>query len=115
QLSRRPADRRRAARKGAGGPHAGGAEPQCCLSAPPASCRQGAGADRPPRGLVRAEPGALIGSMLKRLLAAAALFLSLAGVALAHPHIFIDARAALEFDAAGRLTTIRNSWTFDEA
>lgn len=53
--------------------------------------------------------------MTKRLLAAAILFLSFAGAALAHPHIFIDAKVVLEFDDAGRLVTIRNSWTFDEA
>jgi nickel/cobalt transporter (NicO) family protein len=38
-----------------------------------------------------------------------------AGAALAHPHIFIDAKAVLVFDDSGRLTAIRNSWTFDEA
>lgn len=51
----------------------------------------------------------------------AALFLALfsvlasVSVALAHPHIFIDAKATLVFDDSGRLTTIRNAWTFDEA
>ncbi len=35
--------------------------------------------------------------------------------ALAHPHIFIDAKATLVFDDSGRLTAIRNAWTFDEA
>src|SRR5690606_4918427 len=47
-------------------------------------------------------------------LAAAAMLLG-AGAALAHPHIFIDAKATLVFDDSGRLTAIRNSWTFDEA
>lgn len=37
------------------------------------------------------------------------------GTATAHPHIFIDAKAVLVFDDGGRLTAIRNSWTFDEA
>lgn len=35
--------------------------------------------------------------------------------ALAHPHIFIDARAAIVFDASGAVTAIRHEWTFDEA
>lgn len=34
---------------------------------------------------------------------------------LAHPHILIDAKAVLVFDAEGRLAAIRNTWTFDEA
>ena len=33
----------------------------------------------------------------------------------AHPHIFVDATAVIVFDDAGRLSEIRNSWTFDEA
>jgi nickel/cobalt exporter len=39
----------------------------------------------------------------------------LASPAFAHPHIFIDARVAIRFDDAGRLISVRNSWTFDEA
>lgn len=35
--------------------------------------------------------------------------------ALAHPHIFIDARVAIGFDDEGRVATIHNSWTFDSA
>lgn len=34
--------------------------------------------------------------------------------ALAHPHIFVDARATITFDDAGRVVSIHNSWTFDE-
>lgn len=41
--------------------------------------------------------------------------LGLASAASAHPHIFIDAKATLVFNAAGELTAIRNAWTFDEA
>lgn len=52
---------------------------------------------------------------LSTLLLAAAFVLLNAAAALAHPHIFIDAKAVLVFDDSGRLTTIRNSWTFDEA
>ncbi|MBL8595628.1 MAG: DUF1007 family protein [Devosia sp.] len=38
-----------------------------------------------------------------------------AGSAIAHPHIFVDARATISFDPAGILASIRNEWTFDEA
>lgn len=39
----------------------------------------------------------------------------LAGPALAHPHIFIDAQVTVRFDAEGRLTGLHHVWTFDEA
>jgi ABC-type nickel/cobalt efflux system permease component RcnA/ABC-type uncharacterized transport system substrate-binding protein len=35
--------------------------------------------------------------------------------AIAHPHIFIDAKVVVVFDDAGRIATLRNSWTFDTA
>lgn len=35
--------------------------------------------------------------------------------ALAHPHIFIDARATITFNDAGEVVGVHNSWTFDEA
>ncbi len=35
--------------------------------------------------------------------------------ALAHPHIFIDAKATIVFDDAGDVAGIRHSWTFDES
>ncbi|OJX52536.1 MAG: hypothetical protein BGO81_16735 [Devosia sp. 66-22] len=35
--------------------------------------------------------------------------------ALAHPHIFVDAKATITFDDAGQVTGVHNSWTFDEA
>ncbi|MBJ7578899.1 DUF1007 family protein [Devosia sp. MC532] len=35
--------------------------------------------------------------------------------ALAHPHIFIDAKVDIGFDAAGRIATLKHSWTFDSA
>lgn len=38
-----------------------------------------------------------------------------ASPALAHPHIFIDAKATILFNDAGELIGIRHSWTFDEA
>lgn len=37
------------------------------------------------------------------------------GVVSAHPHIFVDARATISFNAFGQLETIQNEWTFDEA
>ena len=44
-----------------------------------------------------------------------ALFLSAApGVALAHPHVWIDARNGLEFDAEGRIVALDVEWMFDE-
>ena len=45
----------------------------------------------------------------------ALLFALVATPALAHPHIFIDAKATIVFNDAGEVTGIRNSWTFDEA
>jgi nickel/cobalt exporter len=59
--------------------------------------------------MVRHKPRAL-----KRQLLAAG-FALLATPALAHPHIFVDAKAVIVFDDAGAITEIRNSWTFDEA
>ncbi len=35
--------------------------------------------------------------------------------ALAHPHIFIDAKAAVTFNDAGQVVSVHNTWTFDEA
>lgn len=37
-----------------------------------------------------------------------------AGVAAAHPHVFIDMRSAVSFNAAGHVDAIGISWTFDE-
>ena len=51
-------------------------------------------------------------SLLRLLLTVA--LAALAGPALAHPHIFIDAKVAIVFNDDGALTEIRNSWTFDE-
>jgi ABC-type uncharacterized transport system substrate-binding protein len=34
---------------------------------------------------------------------------------LAHPHVFVDARAEILFDAQGRMTDIRHVWEFDPA
>jgi ABC-type uncharacterized transport system substrate-binding protein len=37
------------------------------------------------------------------------------GAAMAHPHIFVKARAELSFDKQGRMTDIRHVWQFDRA
>lgn len=36
-------------------------------------------------------------------------------VALAHPHVFVTARAEIVFDESGAITSIRHIWQFDEA
>lgn len=46
---------------------------------------------------------------------AALLTMLAATPALAHPHIFIEARAAITFNDAGEVVSVHNSWTFDEA
>ena len=52
---------------------------------------------------------------LARLAATGMLGLAFSAPALAHPHIFVTARAAIVFDAASRLAAIRQVWQFDEA
>ncbi|WP_280939347.1 DUF1007 family protein [Methylobrevis pamukkalensis] len=37
------------------------------------------------------------------------------GPAAAHPHVWVEARAELVFNADGRVTAVRNVWRFDEA
>jgi ABC-type uncharacterized transport system substrate-binding protein len=46
-----------------------------------------------------------------------ALFLLVAatGLASAHPHVFVDAKEEIVFDAEGRMTAVRHIWQFDEA
>lgn len=34
--------------------------------------------------------------------------------AAAHPHVFVDVKSDLVFDAEGRLTAVRHAWRFDE-
>jgi len=48
-------------------------------------------------------------------LAALTVLLGLAQPALAHPHIFIDAKVDVIFDDAGRISGLRHNWTFDSA
>jgi len=33
----------------------------------------------------------------------------------AHPHVFVDAKAEIVFDANGRIAAVRHIWQFDEA
>ncbi|MBV9567047.1 MAG: DUF1007 family protein, partial [Hyphomicrobiales bacterium] len=50
-----------------------------------------------------------------RLAFAAALLLSLMPFrAMAHPHVFVTTREVIVFDADGRITAIKNAWTFDD-
>ena len=37
-----------------------------------------------------------------------------ASAARAHPHVFVEARAEVQLDAAGRLVAVRNIWRFDD-
>lgn len=45
----------------------------------------------------------------------AAVALALAAPAMAHPHILIDAKASVVFDASGAVVGLRHAWTFDTA
>ncbi len=53
--------------------------------------------------------------MIARLLTAAVAAALLASPALAHPHIFVDARLTVVFDSTGAVAGLRHQWTFDEA
>jgi nickel/cobalt exporter len=55
------------------------------------------------------------GSLARRLGGAVALLLGLAAPAMAHPHILIDAKVAVIFDADGAVSALRHAWTFDSA
>lgn len=46
--------------------------------------------------------------------AAAIAFLCAAGLAEAHPHVFVTAKEQLIFGATGKVTGIRADWTFDD-
>ncbi|MGE7413082.1 DUF1007 family protein [Methylobacterium tarhaniae] len=51
--------------------------------------------------------------MIGRVLAALAMVCGGAGAALAHPHVWVQARAELVLDQKRNLVAIRESWTFD--
>lgn len=53
--------------------------------------------------------------LVRALTLSAPVLLGTVAAATAHPHIFIDAKARISFNAAGELIAIHNSWTFDEA
>lgn len=52
---------------------------------------------------------------LNRLLVALAIVGAAAAPAVAHPHIFIDAKTTVVFDANGAVAGLRHDWTFDTA
>ena len=53
--------------------------------------------------------------MIRSAAFAAALFVALAATgAVAHPHVWIDARADFVFDRSGRISAVDLRWTFDE-
>jgi ABC-type uncharacterized transport system substrate-binding protein len=59
-----------------------------------------------PNNLMRFAAGGLVAFL--------ALLIPLA-TALAHPHVFVDAKAEMLFDSEGRLAAVRHVWTFDPA
>jgi ABC-type uncharacterized transport system substrate-binding protein len=52
---------------------------------------------------------------LSTLLAGAALMLCGADPALAHPHVFVNARAEILYGADGTVNAVKHIWSFDEA
>jgi nickel/cobalt exporter len=54
-------------------------------------------------------------ALFHRLLVVLGALLLFAAPAMAHPHIFIDAKATVVFDKDGAVSEIRHDWTFDEA
>lgn len=46
---------------------------------------------------------------------ASSILSTVAGSALAHPHVFVDFQAQILFDTQGRITHVRNVWQFDRA
>lgn len=70
------------------------------------------GSLRPHAARARSHPATRI---RQRLAALAAVMLATgAGMAAAHPHVFIDADAALIFGPSGQPEAVRVSWTYDE-
>ena len=51
----------------------------------------------------------------RRAAAAALALLASIGTAAAHPHVYVDARTQIVFDAEGRVAAIRQIWRFDDA
>ena len=55
------------------------------------------------------------GSTWRRVIGAVVVLLALVAPAFAHPHIFIDAKVVVVFDANGAVAGLRHAWTFDSA
>lgn len=55
------------------------------------------------------------GLLVRRSAYALTISMALTAPALAHPHILIDAKVAVIFDANGAVTGLRHDWTFDTA
>lgn len=55
------------------------------------------------------------GALARRFAGAVVMLVALAAPALAHPHILIDAKVAVVFDASGAVAGLRHEWTFDTA
>jgi ABC-type uncharacterized transport system substrate-binding protein len=53
--------------------------------------------------------------MWKPFVLAVILAIATAGSLSAHPHVFVESRAEVVFDAGGRLSAVRHVWRFDEA
>ena len=56
-----------------------------------------------------------LSSIWRRAIGVAAVLLALVAPAMAHPHIFIDAKVTVVFDATGAVTRLQHAWTFDSA
>lgn len=54
-------------------------------------------------------------SFLASVALAAGTLLAAVGGAAAHPHVFVDARTQVVFDAEGKITAVRQIWRFDDA
>lgn len=51
---------------------------------------------------------------MTRLITVILVLCGLAAPASAHPHVFVTMKSELVYDAEGRVTAIRNAWTFDD-
>ncbi|MEO1198695.1 MAG: DUF1007 family protein [Pseudomonadota bacterium] len=64
--------------------------------------------------LVPVRFGSVVSHHLAVAMASLVLLLSAAGLALAHPHVFVDARATIVFNDQNAMVGVRHQWTFDE-
>lgn len=56
----------------------------------------------------------MISRILQSLVLAALMLPLAAGVARAHPHVYVTMKSEILYDAEGRMTGIRHHWTFDD-